>query len=170
MACGRLFKSYPIYLRLLEKDCLIRIHPTGQEADCHLPNVCSEQQRGLVHRQRVQVDDAVQHATALVLQLNPAANGAKIVAQLDCTRGLDTREDPLNLRHGATTRIAWAKSRPRDLVNSAAQLRWHGRPATVDRAHKINCISLYSTAILPGVIHCETMKKYSSKTLNSFLL
>lgn len=38
----QLDKVDPIYLRLLEKDGLIRIHPTGQETDCHLPDVCSK--------------------------------------------------------------------------------------------------------------------------------
>ena len=101
-------------LRLLEEDCLLRINATCQEADGHLSDVLPEYQRGLVDGERVEVHYAVQHAAALLLQLDPAANSPKVVAQLGRPRRLDAREDPLDLRGrhefvlSLHTRDAWA--------------------------------------------------------------
>ena len=69
-------------LRLLEEDCPLRINATGQETDGHLSYVLPEYQRGLVDCKGVEVHYTVQHAAAFVLQLDPAANGAKVVTQL----------------------------------------------------------------------------------------
>ena len=44
----------------------------------------------------MEIHDTVQHTAALVLQLDPAANGAQVVAQLGRSRGLDARKDSLD--------------------------------------------------------------------------
>ena len=74
-------------LALVEHDVLLGIDPTGDEGRGHFANGLRQLRGILPHRDRVQIDDAID-AVVAVLQLDEALDGAEIVAEVQIAGGL----------------------------------------------------------------------------------
>ena len=86
------------HLALVEHDMLCGIDPTGDEGRGDLPDRVGQLGGVLPHRDRVQIDDAI-NAVVAVLQFDEALDGAEIVAEMQVAGGLHPRKNPLLNRH-----------------------------------------------------------------------
>ena len=83
--------------RLMEYDRNLGIDARGHQGGGHLARLVGQQGRLLPHRDRVQIDHAIDAVKALVLEPRPIAYRAEIVAQRDAAGGLDSGK---NAFHG----------------------------------------------------------------------
>ena len=74
-------------LALVEHDVLLGIDPAGDEGRGDLADRLGQLDGILPHRDRVQIDDAID-AVVAVLQLDEALDGAEIVAEVQIAGGL----------------------------------------------------------------------------------
>ena len=86
------------HLALIEDDVLFRIDPAGDEGGGHLADVARQLRRVLPHRDRVQVDHAIDAVVAL-LQRHEPDDGAEIIAEMQVAGRLHPGEDALLERH-----------------------------------------------------------------------
>ena len=84
--------------------------------------------RILPHRDRVQIDDAI-NAVVAVLQLDEALDGAEIVAEVQVAGGLHPRKDLLLKRHAWSPRkrAPLADALAASIANAACGVQCHGR-------------------------------------------
>ena len=66
-----------------------RVEADGKKSGGEFESARAQDARAIGHRQRMEIDDAVE-GVAFVLTNNPIAQGAKIIAQMDDSGGLDT--------------------------------------------------------------------------------
>ena len=107
--------------RLQEQRGAVRVDPTGQDVDGHLARPTLHL-GGIVRlRDRVVVDDAVE-AAVLVLKLDPAADGAEVVAEVHLTRGLHPGEDGLHRLGWFSRVVVRGQAARRTAASSCRQL------------------------------------------------
>ena len=81
-------------LALVEDDVLLRLDAGGDEGGRDLADLAGELLRILPGGDRVHVDHAVD-AVEPLLQLHEALDRPEVIAEMQVSRGLDSREDPL---------------------------------------------------------------------------
>lgn len=81
---------------MLEKDTFLWVYATGKKSSSHVQYALLEEGRVLGDSDGMEINDAVQHCAVLLLQLHPALNGAKVIAQVGDSCWLDAREHALH--------------------------------------------------------------------------
>ena len=84
-------------MALYENGGNFRVEANSKKGGSQLEGARAQDAWAIGHGQRVQVDNAVE-GVAFMLANDPIAQGAKIIAQMDDSGGLDTRQDA---RHGS---------------------------------------------------------------------
>jgi len=97
--------------RLDEEHRLVGVDSASEQVDGHRARARGHRFRFVWLRYRVVVDDAIK-AAKTALQLNPIANGAEVVAEMQLARRLNAREDRLHC-FGLFRRRARAGQAPR---------------------------------------------------------
>ena len=82
------------HLALVEDDVLLGVDAAGDEGRGDLARVGLQRDRVLRHRDRVQVDDAID-AVEILLQLDEFDDRAEIVAEMQIAGGLHAGENAL---------------------------------------------------------------------------
>jgi hypothetical protein len=77
------------HVALHENSCYFRVETNCEKCGGKFESARAQNTRAISHRQRMKVDNAVE-GVAFVLTNHPIAQGAKIIAQMDDSGGLDT--------------------------------------------------------------------------------
>lgn len=78
-----------LHCRLDKERGLVRVDATGQHGRCHLENVVAQRSRVLRDCNRMEIHNAKGYIFAGVLKLGPLLHSAKVIAQMECSGGLD---------------------------------------------------------------------------------